>query len=421
MSLFSKMQQNRDKRAIPGTQAAGDASGVDPHDRDELRRHLFQRALGHFELVGAADADNEQDLRLLLRGLIDEVIQENRRIVPTPALKTALENELCAELTGLGPLQPLMTDPSVSDILINGPGDVWVDRAGTLQKTAVRFEDAAHLTRILDRMVSAHGRHLEEATPYVDVRLPDGSRLHAIIAPLSALGSVVSIRRHRAQPFSLEQFVASGALSAEAASFLGQAVLERRNILVSGGASAGKTTLLNVLASLIPAGERVVTIEETLEMRVQHPHVIPLESRPANTEGRGEVDLRTLVRNALRMRADRIIVGEVRGAEVFDMLQAMNIGHPGSMTTAHANGVEDALRRLETLVLLSGLALPADHLRGLLAASFQVIVQMERRADGVRQISRIATLGGGDGPWAVTDRFRRAHPTAPLLPAGGPP
>ena len=259
------------------------------------------------------------------------------------------------------------------------------------------------------------------ATPYADIRLPDGSRLHAVIPPLSSRGAVVSIRKHRAQPLTADQLVETGSLSRAAADFLRDAVLARANILVAGGASAGKTTLLNVLGGFIPAGERVVTIEETLEMRLGHPHVIPLESRPANTEGRGEVDLRTLVRNALRMRADRIIVGEVRGSEVFDMLQAMNVGHPGSMTTVHANGIEDALRRLETLVVLSGLVLPGGHLHALLGASFQVIVHLERRADGTRQVSRIAEIAGRDEGWQLTDRFVRASPAAALAPPGGRP
>lgn len=362
--------------------------------------------------------DDDESLRALIRDLVAEVLDENGHATPSGFLRQSMEEELFAELTGMGPLAPLMSDPGISDILVNGHEEVWVDRAGCLERSTVRFHDANHLTRIIDRMVSVHGRHLEEATPFVDVRLPDGSRLHAIIPPLCPGGPIVSIRRHRPQPFTMDQFVATGVLSEEAAGYLEGAVKDRLNILVAGGASAGKTTMLNILGGFIPHGERLVTIEETLEMRIAHPHVIQLESRPANTEGRGEVDLRVLVRNALRMRADRIIVGEVRGSEVFDMLQAMNIGHPGSMTTVHANGVEDALRRLETLVTLAGLVLPGGHLRGLLGASFQVVVHMERRKDGTRQVARIARVSGRGETWELHNLFVRETADHPLVHSG---
>jgi pilus assembly protein CpaF len=419
MNFRDLMQKTRERRTLPP--APAEAPDADRDARDRLRATLYRRALAEVEDSGSFDPDDEPALRAWLDDLVHDTLREDRRQVVTEVLRRSLAEDLFAELTGAGPLAPLLADEDISDILVIGPDEVWVDRGGRLVPSRVRFSDEAHLTRILDRMVSAHGRRLEEATPFADVRLPDGSRLHAIIPPLSPRGVVVSIRKHRARPFTAEDFVAGGFLSEAARDYLAGVVGDRRNLLVCGGASTGKTTLLNWLGGCIPPGERVVTIEETLEMRLAHPHVVPLESRPANTEGRGEVDLRTLVRNALRMRADRIIVGEVRGAEVFDMLQAMNVGHPGSMTTVHANGVEDAFRRLETLVLLSGLALPGGHLRALLGASFEVVVHLERRADGARQVVRIAEITPREEGWVVHDRFLRAKPEAPLDAVGGSP
>ena len=412
MNLRSLLQKNTGKR---GPEVVEPLDGADARDRAQLAQIVFQRAMQHFETSGSRATLDDDDLRGLIADLVGEVLKENSRFNSSKFLRQSLEEELFAELTGVGPLDPLMKDPGISDILVNSPSEIWVDRSGCLERSPVRFHDEQHLMRIIDRMVSAHGRHLEEATPFVDVRLPDGSRLHAIIAPLSPSGPVLSIRRHRPQPFTMEQFVENGVLSQEAAEYLRDAVCRRLNILVCGGASTGKTTLLNILGGLIPKGERLVTIEETLEMRIQHPHVIQLESRPANTEGRGEVDLRVLLRNALRMRADRIIVGEVRGSEVFDMLQAMNIGHPGSMTTVHANGVEDALRRMETLVTLAGLVLPGGHLRGLLGASFQVIVHTERMKNGMRQIAQVSTVRSRNEAWEIENVFTRKDPESPLV------
>jgi pilus assembly protein CpaF len=320
-----------------------------------------------------------------------------------------LEGELIAEICGFGPLDPLFADPTVSDILVNGPAEVWVDRFGRLERTAVRFDDAAHLSRLLGRLVATHGRNLDEASPSVDVRLSDGSRLHAVIPPLSR-APVVSIRRLRVIPFRPEELCACGTLSEELVEFLGAVVRARLNLLVSGGAASGKTTLLNVLARFIPPGERVVTIEETAELRFDHPHVVALEARLPNVEGRGEVTLRSLVRNSLRMRPDRIIVGEVRGPEVFDMLQAMNTGHEGSLTTVHANSPEDALRRLENLVLLGGFGLSSESIRELLAATLHVIVHLQRFPDGTRRITSVREVRRGDTGLNTVELFRFSGP-----------
>ena len=274
-----------------------------------------------------------------------------------------------------------------------------------LEATRVRFNDEQHLMRLLSRMVASHGRHLDEANPSVDARLPDGSRLHAMVPPLSSRGPVFAIRRSRTVPLRLEELAGAGTLTPAMGRFLAACVRGGRSILVSGGAAAGKTTLLNVLSRFIPATERVVTIEETAELSMEHPHVIALEAREPNVEGRGEVTLRTLVRNALRMRADRIIVGEVRGGEVFDMLQAMNVGHNGSMTTVHANSPDDAIRRLETLVLLAGFEVPNTAVRQLLGAAFHLIVQISRMPDGARRITRICEVIPGRDAVETADLF----------------
>jgi pilus assembly protein CpaF len=283
-------------------------------------------------------------------------------------------------------LSALMLDQEISDILVNGPREVWVDRYGNLEKTGVRFDDDEHLWRIVDRMVASHGRHLDKGSPMVDARLEDGSRLHVIIPPLSSRGVIVSIRRFRVKPFETDELVAGGFFDPTMLAVLQLLVEARVNIMISGGASTGKTTLLNLISRFIPDRERVVTIEETAELKLEHPHVIPLEARPANVEGRGEVTLRDLVRNALRMRADRIIVGEVRGAEVFDMLQAMNVGHDGSLSTVHANSPEDVLPRLEALVRTGSMGLDRDSIRNMIRSSVQVVVHLARFRDGSRRV-----------------------------------
>ncbi|MBU1694126.1 MAG: CpaF family protein [Verrucomicrobia bacterium] len=370
-----------------------------------LRRDLFERVLHDVEREGFAGLA-PATARARLRHLLDEWLADSGLGGMSASERAEMELALLAELTGLGPLDALMADPAVSDILVNSPHDVWVDRFGKLQKTSARFDDAAHMMRILGRIVAAQGRHLEEATPYVDTRLPDGSRLHAMLPPLSANGPVIAIRRARSLPFRIDQLVTCGTMNAAISRFLALAVRGGLHILISGGAATGKTTLLNVLSRFIPPEERVVTIEETAELRLDHPHVVTLEARMANIEGRGEVTLRTLVRNALRMRADRIIVGEVRGAEVFDMLQAMNLGHHGSLTTVHANSCEDALRRLETLVLMGGFDIPGRALRELIGSTLHLVVHMIRLSDGSRRIASVGEVDLQDGEIAVHELFK---------------
>ncbi|MEO8380628.1 MAG: CpaF family protein, partial [Acidobacteriota bacterium] len=375
------------------------------------RRRLFERVLRSVETSGGGVPD---------RARVRRILEESEELGQIPEeWLSQIEQELVDELEGLGPVSRLLRDPTVSDILINGPHDVWVDRFGRLEKTGIRFHDDAHVRRILRRMVGAQGRRLDEATPHVDLRLPDGSRLNAVLAPISLRGSVVSIRRVREASYRLDELIAFGTLTTEMAALLTAAVQNRRNVVVSGGSGAGKTTLLNVLSRAIPAGERVITIEETAELRLDHPHVISLEARMANVEGSGAVDVRTLVRNALRMRADRIIVGEVRGAEAFEMLQAMHVGHDGSLTTIHASSPRDALRRLESLVLIGGGELPPETVRELIASTVHLVAQMTRFPDGSRRMTSIAEMARSGDDIVARDLFTFDPASASFQPGSG--
>jgi pilus assembly protein CpaF len=371
-----------------------------------LRRQLFERILREVESEGLEGLRQPVVARSRARKVLSQALEERGATPLSPVERDRLETELVAELVGLGPLEPLFADPTISDVLVNGPDEVWVDRFGKLERTEVRFDDESHLRRLLQRMVSAHGRHLDEAAPMVDVRLSDGSRLHALLPPLCATGPIVSIRRSRAVPLRLAELYANGTLSPAMGDFLASAVRTGLNIVVSGGASSGKTTLLNVVSRFIPQHERVVTIEETAELKLDHPHVLALEARLPNVEGRGEVTVRSLVRNTLRMRPDRLIVGEVRGPEVFDMLQAMNSGHEGSLTTVHANTAGDALRRLENLVLLGGFELPSRAIRELLAATLHLVVQTNRFADGTRRVTSIGEVRWENEELSTAELYR---------------
>lgn len=301
------------------------------------------------------------------------------------------------EVLGHGPLEPLLVDPTVSDILVNGANHVYVERRGKLERVDVKFNDDQHLMNIIDRIVSAVGRRIDESAPMVDARLADGSRVNAIIPPLALNGPVLSIRRFAVELLSINDLLKIGTLTQAVADVLRGVVAARLNILISGGTGAGKTTLLNVLSSFIPEDERIVTIEDSAELQLQQPHVVRLETRPPNIEGRGEINQRDLVRNSLRMRPDRIVVGEVRGAEALDMLQAMNTGHDGSLTTVHANTPRDALSRIETMVSMTGLQLPMKALRSQIASAINVVVQVERSEDGKRRLVSLQEINGMEG------------------------
>jgi pilus assembly protein CpaF len=311
-----------------------------------------------------------------------------------PGERDAILESLVDEITGFGPIQGLLDDPTVSEIMINGPKTVYVERRGVIELTPVSFRDEEHLRAVLEKMLAFSGRHVDEASPLVDARLPDGSRLNAVVHPIAVRGPTVTIRKFTQRPLTMTDLIQNGTLSPRMATFLEWAVRGRLNLLVSGGTASGKTTTLNAISAFIPPRERIVTIEDAAELRLQQAHWVPLEARPANLEGQGEVSIRTLVKNALRMRPDRIIVGEVRGAEALDMLQAMNTGHDGGMTTLHANSPRDALSRLETMVLMAGTELPLLAVRQQIASAIDVIVHQARLPDGSRRIVQITEVAG---------------------------
>ena len=308
-----------------------------------------------------------------------------------------LVGEVHHELFGLGPLETLLADPTISDILVNSYSSIYIERRGKLEKTAISFKDDEHLRRVIERIVSTVGRRIDEAQPMVDARLPDGSRVNAIIPPLALDGPVLSIRRFGAEPLRMPALIENGALTKEIAILFEMCVRARLNIIISGGTGAGKTTLLNALSAFIPAYERIVTIEDSAELQMQQPHVVRLETRPPNIEGRGEVTQRDLVRNTLRMRPDRIVIGEVRGGEAIDMLQAMNTGHDGSLTTIHANTTRDALARLETMVQMTGMRLSDRAMRQQIASAVNLVIQVARLTDGTRRIVSISEITGMEG------------------------
>lgn len=361
----------------------------------ELRQQVHQEILETLNLsalLRATETEIKAEIGAILKDLLP---QQNFGL--TRAERDGLIEDLYHEVMGLGPLEILIRDEEVSDILINGPERVYVEQGGIIELTDVQFQDEAHLRRILQKIVSSVGRRLDESTPYVDARLPDGSRLNAVIGPIAVDGTLVSIRKFRRDKLTLEQLVTLGALSENMAAYLRTAVSARLNVIVSGGTGSGKTTLLNALSAHINRKERVITVEDTAELQLQQGNVGRMESRPPNVEGRGEVSQRDCLRNALRMRPDRIIVGETRGDEVIDMLQAMNTGHDGSMTTIHANSAREAGSRIENMVAMAGIEIPLGALRRQIAGAVNLIVQVTRMQDGTRKITSITEITGCEG------------------------
>ena len=360
--------------------------------RYELKTRVHRQLIERLDLTKLAmlpgDVVQQQIRRIVEDMLVDDDTPLSRQE------RDQLVVEVQHETFGLGPIEPLMQDPTISDILVNGPHEVYVERRGKLQKTSAIFRDDAHLMQVIERIVSSVGRRIDESSPMVDARLKDGSRVNAIIPPLALDGPVMSIRRFAVDPFRMADLLQFGAVTEQLAEVLRGAVQARLNILVSGGTGAGKTTMLNILSNYIPSTERIVTIEDSAELQLQQDHVVRLETRPPNIEGAGAVAARDLVRNALRMRPDRIVVGEVRGAEALDMLQAMNTGHDGSMSTVHANSTRDALSRIETMVLMSGLALPMRAMRDYIASALDVVIQLARLSDGTRKLVRVTEIVG---------------------------
>lgn len=323
------------------------------------------------------------------------------------SIRKQITQEVMDEVLGYGPIQSLLNDPDVSEVMVNGPKKVYVEKKGKLTKTGVTFENDAHVIRVIERIVLPLGRRIDADSPSVDARLPDGSRVNAIVPPVALDGPTITIRKFRRDKLSMQQLVEFGSITPQMAEFLKACVISRLNIVISGGTGSGKTTLLNVLSGLIPEDERIVTIEDAAELQLQQDHVVRLETKPANLEGKGQVTIRDLVRNALRMRPDRVVVGECRGGETLDMLQAMNTGHDGSLTTLHANTPRDALSRLETMVLMAGMDLPIKVIRQQVSAAIDLIVQQTRLKDGSRKVTAISEVAGMEGDTIVlTDIFR---------------
>ena len=361
----------------------------------QLRAQIHQQVLRRLDIEALYRLAPER-LRDELRLLVEQLLHEEN-IALNANERRVLVTEIQDEMLGLGPLEPLLQDPAVSDILVNTASQVYVERHGKLELTSVTFSDNAHLMKIIEKIVSRVGRRVDESSPMVDARLEDGSRVNAIIPPLAIDGPILSIRRFSATPLQMGNLLAYRSLTEDMAVFLAAAAQAEVNVIVSGGTGSGKTTLLNILSSYIPHSERIVTIEDAAELQLQQPHVVRLETRPANVEGRGEITQRSLVRNALRMRPDRIILGETRGSEALDMLQAMNTGHEGSMTTIHANTARDGLSRLESMIAMAGVDLPARAARAQIASAIGIIVQVNRMTDGTRRITSITEIAGMEG------------------------
>lgn len=423
MSLLKRIEQGQgrspDQQQKPSSTAGGEAGGglssvqsrrinapsTTPQAGTyfDLKTRVQNKLLA--ELDPSTDISRTDEVRRTIMELFEQILNEENIILSRPERQRLFE-QISAEILGFGPLQPLLEDDTISEIMVNGPKNIYVERKGKIVRVPITFESNDHVMRVIDRIVAPLGRRIDESSPYVDARLPDGSRVNAVIPPISLVGPSLTIRKFSKNPITVEQLIQFGTVTPEAVEFLKACVIGRLNIVVAGGTGSGKTTLLNILSGFIPNDERILTIENAAELQLRQEHVVTLESRPANIEGRGEITIRDLVINSLRMRPERIIVGECRGAEALDMLQAMNTGHDGSMTTAHANTPRDTLARMETMTLMAGMDLPVRAIREQIAAAVDLIVQQERMRDGTRKITNITEINGMEGDViTLTDIF----------------
>ena len=369
----------------------------------DLKSRVQNRLLS--ELDPNVDINKVENVRNTIQDLFDQILAEENIVLSRPE-RVRLFEQIVAEILGFGPLQSLLEDDKITEIMVNGAKNIYIERDGKLHRVPITFESDEHVMRIIDRIVSPMGRRIDESSPYVDARLPDGSRVNAVIPPISLVGPTITIRKFFRNPLTIEQLIEFGTITPEAVQFLKACVEARLNIVISGGTGSGKTTLLNVLSQFIPNDERIITIENAAELQLRQEHVVTLESRPPNIEGRGEVTIRQLVINALRMRPDRIIVGEIRDEAALDMLQAMNTGHDGSMTTAHSNSPRDTLARIETMALMAGMDLPVRAIREQVSSAIDLVVHQERFRDGTRKVVNITEVSGMEGDViTLTDLF----------------
>ena len=389
-SLSERVAAARSSETVP---AAGERTDA----LSELRGRL------HFKVVeelGPTLYDRQMsdaELRLRVMEMLEWAVEQEQALPLSAADRRSLLNEIASDVLGYGPIDPLLNDPEITEVMANGPYDIFFERAGRIHKSDVRFVDDVHLRRIIDKIVGQIGRRVDEATPMVDARLPDGSRVNAVIHPLAIGGPFLTIRKFSVDPYQEADLITFGTLTQRVADFLRACVRGRLNILISGGTGSGKTTTLNVMSSYIPVDERIVTVEDAAELQLHQEHVLTMEARPANIEGKGQVTIRELVRNTLRMRPDRIVVGECRGAEALDMLQAMNTGHDGSLTTIHSNSPRDTLSRIETMVLMAGFDLPVRAIREQIASAVDLIVHVSRLKDGTRRVTHVTEVEGMEG------------------------
>ncbi|MFQ5400323.1 MAG: CpaF family protein [Anaerolineae bacterium] len=396
----SKLQELRVKRASP---AIGSRDAY-----IDLKNRIQQKLIA--ELDPSMDITKTAEVRATIQEMFDAILAEES-IVLSRNEKRRLFEQIVAEILGFGPLEQFLNTDGITEIMVNGPKNVYIEQGGQIQRANIVFEDNDHLLRIIDRIVAPLGRRIDEGQPMVDARLPDGSRVNAVVPPISLNGAALTIRIFSKIPLTIDNLIEFGSITSEAVEFLKACVSAKLNILISGGTGSGKTTMLNILSSFIPDGERIITIENAAELQLRQDHVVTLESRTANVEGRGEVTIRDLVINSLRMRPDRIIVGEVRGGEALDMLQAMNTGHDGSMTTGHANSTRDMLARLETMVLMAGMDLPHRAIREQIASAINLVVHVDRLRDGSRKVTSISEIQGMEGEIITTSEIFRFEQT----------